>query len=496
MNNINSASKLNLASADRQKLKLGKLGGVALAAAALLTGSYCTPVLAADILAPNGHDWSGIYVGTFAGVSASDSLLEDAYCRNNIDGADPENPPCGDEFPELFGARGDGNAITFGGLIGYNLQLNSGLVIGLESDLGFGGGGKGPFESSVFGLQSFDKGEIDVGLAGSTRFRAGYALDRWLPYVTGGIAYAKYDAKQTREAAAENRFGDGSFVGWTAGAGLNYAATDNIIFGLEYRYTDYRNDTLLLLSDSDPDTNSYEASLKQHEIRTSIAYALGATGRTSDTQDKDDWSGLYVGAFGGLASLDGIDDNAFCRLNLGECGGNTYGAPVDGKAPAFGGLVGYNHSFASGLVLGAEADLGVGGKAKGGFVSGDGITTFEQVAKVDVGLNGSARLRAGYAAGEWLPFVTAGLAYARYNVTTTGPSLEENRFSNGNLLGWTAGAGLNYAVASGIIVGAEYRYTDYGSDTHLYYSSTDGELWSQDVDLKQHEVRASLAYQF
>jgi outer membrane immunogenic protein len=493
MNYMNSGSKLNVAFADRQKLP--KLGGVALAAA-LLTGSYCSPSFAADILAPNGHDWSGIYVGTFAGVSASNSVLEDAYCRNSFNGVDPENPPCdGDGRSELIGAKGDGNEFTFGGLIGYNLQLDGGLVIGLESDLGFGGGGKGPFESSVFGLSSFDKGEIDVGLAGSTRVRAGYALDRWLPYVTGGIAYAKYDAKQTREVAAENRFGDGSFVGWTAGAGLNYAATDNIIFGLEYRYTDYRNDTLLLFSDGDPDTNSYEASLKQHEIRTSIAYALGATARTSDTQDKDDWSGLYAGAFGGLASLDGIDDNAFCRLNLRECGGNTYGAPVNGKGPAFGGLVGYNHSFAGGFVLGAEADLGVGGKAKGGFVSGDGSPS-DQSAKVDIGLNGSARLRAGYAAGDWLPFVTAGLAYARYHVATTGPSLEENRFSDGNLLGWSAGAGLNYAVASGIIVGAEYRYTDYGSDTHLYYSSTDGELWSQDVDLKQHEVRASLAYQF
>jgi outer membrane immunogenic protein len=469
-----------------------KLCGVAIALG-LLTATTGSSSFAADSAIESSHNWSGLYIGAYGGVAASDGLLDNAYCRNNISNPDPDN--CSDsgdptDTPELFGAPVDGNAPSFGGLIGYNLQLDSGLVVGLESDLGVGGRGKGSFESSVFGVSSFDNGEIDIGLNGSTRLRAGYALDRWLPYFTAGVAYARYDTKELLfDRDVPNRFGDGNFVGWTVGAGLNYAVTSNIIFGAEYRYTDFGSDTHF-----DNTQDSREASLDQHEIRTTIAYAMGATGGISDTQSSGDWSGLYAGVYGGHASLDGEDDNTFCRLN--GCGTTgTYGAPIDGGAVTFGGLIGHNHQFDGGFVLGFEGDFGIGGQAKGNFVTGnDGPR--DQVAKVDLGLTGSARLRAGYAVDKWLPFVTTGLAYAQYDVTTSGPTPEDNRFGDGNLLGWTAGAGLNYAMGNGIIIGAEYRYTDYGSDTHLYYSNADGETWSQDVDLKQHEVRASLAYQF
>jgi outer membrane immunogenic protein len=494
---LNSRSiELQKRSADLVRHKSIKLRGVAIVFG-LLTATTSSSSFAADAAIENSHNWSGLYIGAYGGVAASDGLLDDAYCRNNISGTDPGNPPCNGGAPELYGAAVDGNAFTIGGLLGYNLQLDSGVVVGVESDLGFGGRGKGNFESSVNGVSSFEKGEIDIGLNGSTRLRAGYAIDRLLPYITGGVAYAQYDTKMLRENPVENRFGDGSFVGWTAGAGMNYAVTSNIIFGVEYRYTDYGSDTLLLLSNADTDTNSFEASLKQHEIRASVAYALGAPAGSNETQDISDWSGVYAGVYGSHAWVDGKDDNTFCRLNavFGECGGGTYGVPVDGGGLAFGGLIGYNHQFNSGLVFGFEGDLGIGSKADGTFVSSiDGPS--DQTAEVDVGLNGSARLRAGYAVDQWMPFVTAGLAYAQYEVTTSGPNTGDNRFGDGNLLGWTAGAGLNYAVGNGIIIGAEYRYTDYGSDTHLYYSKTDGGLWSQDVDLKQHEVRASLAYQF
>jgi outer membrane immunogenic protein len=481
--------------------KKGKLNCVAIALG-IVASTSTIPAFAADSLAPDGHDWTGLYFGVYGGIAASDGLLDDAWCRNNINTPDPDNCSSDDgdtDTPELYGAPVDGNAITFGGLIGYNHQFNSGVVFGVESDLGFGGRGTGSFESSVNGVSSFEKGEIDIGLAGSTRLRAGYALNQWLPYITAGVAYAQYKADLRREDPNENRQGDGSFVGWTAGAGLNYAVSSNVIFGLEYRYTDYGSDTHLLYSGADTDTRSSDASLTQHEIRASVAYAMGAPADEGGSQDASDWSGIYTGIFAGHAFLDGIDDNSFCRLNavFGECGGGTYGAPVDGNALTLGGLIGYSHRFDSGMVFGVEGDVGLGGSAEGNFVHGlDGVNP-DHSAKVDVVFNGSTRLRAGYAVGDWLPFVTAGVAYAKYNVTTSNPTfVSDNRFGDGNLFGWTVGTGLNYAIANGVILGLEYRYTDYGSDTHLYYADTDGDLWSQDLELTQHEVRATVAYDF
>jgi outer membrane immunogenic protein len=500
MNTLNSKrKKLHKLPAILERHKRAKLNGVAIVLG-LLISTLSLPAFAADSSDPDQHDWTGLYFGVYGEVAASDGLLDDAFCRNNINTPDPDNCSNDDgdtDTPELYGAPLDGNAFAFGGLIGYNHQFNTGVVFGVESDLGLGGRGKGSFESSVFGVSGFDKGEINIGLAGSTRLRAGYALDQWLPYVTAGVAYAQYEADFRREDPNENRQGDGSFVGWTAGAGLNYAVSSNVIFGFEYRYTDYGSDTLLMFSNGDTNTQSYEASLKQHELRASVAYAMGAPAGAGGSQDASDWSGIYTGVYAGHASLDGLDDNSFCRLNavFGECGGGTYGVPVDGGALTIGGLIGYNHQFSSGLVFGFEGDIGLGGKAEGTFVSSVGGPS-DQTAEVDLGLNGSARLRAGYAVNNWLPFVTAGVAYAQYDVTTSSPNIEENRFGDGNLLGWTAGGGLNYAITNNVILGVEYRYTYYGSDTHLYYADTDGDLWSQDLDLTQHEVRASLAYAF
>ena len=87
-------------------------------------------------------------------------------------------------------------------------------------------------------------GEIKLRLSGSARVRAGYAVDRWLPFVTGGVAFAKYTA--TINAAEQPleypRSGKGNLVGWTLGGGVNYALTDHVILGAEYRFTNFGKD--------------------------------------------------------------------------------------------------------------------------------------------------------------------------------------------------------------------------------------------------------------
>jgi outer membrane immunogenic protein len=61
-------------------------------------------------------------------------------------------------------------------------------------------------------------------------------MGRWLPYVTGGVAFA--EGKRT-----EVFFGTTSatnwHTGWTAGAGLEYAIDNHWSVRGEYRYSDF-----------------------------------------------------------------------------------------------------------------------------------------------------------------------------------------------------------------------------------------------------------------
>jgi outer membrane immunogenic protein len=91
------------------------------------------------------------------------------------------------------------------------------------------------------------------------RARAGFAADQFLIYVTGGFAFGNADST-TRFAYFDNatftapstlawsgNTSDTRF-GWTAGAGVEYAFTNNWTAKLEYLYFDL-GDTSYVLTD-------------------------------------------------------------------------------------------------------------------------------------------------------------------------------------------------------------------------------------------------------
>jgi len=57
-------------------------------------------------------------------------------------------------------------------------------------------------------------------------------------------------------------------AGYTLGAGVDYAATDNVILRVEYRFTDFGNRTESLDFGNAKETNR----LRTNEIRMGIAY--------------------------------------------------------------------------------------------------------------------------------------------------------------------------------------------------------------------------------
>lgn len=108
-----------------------------------------------------------------------------------------------------------------GATIGANWQWGS-LVFGPEADIMFSGLDDGSASAS--------KWELDW--LGTVRGRVGAAWDRFLPYVTGGLAYGK--GVLTTPAFKD----DVTHIGWTVGAGVEAAVTQTISAKIEYLYVD------------------------------------------------------------------------------------------------------------------------------------------------------------------------------------------------------------------------------------------------------------------
>jgi outer membrane immunogenic protein len=220
--------------------KLLLSAGFLLAAA---NGSFAADALAPQTVAT--YTWSGVYVGADAGYAWGDSTQD----FDNLDYNVPLDP------------KG-----WFGGLYaGYNYQLSNNVVLGVEGDFNFSGvdadGVRGVFGGGVDPTYSYGS---DLKWSGSLRGRVGYAVDRFLPFVTGGVAVGRYEISQT---AADPYSHTNTFTGWTLGAGVDYAMTDNVILRAEYRYTDFGDKHI-----EDPVWTSQKVDLSTSDIRLGIAY--------------------------------------------------------------------------------------------------------------------------------------------------------------------------------------------------------------------------------
>lgn len=115
------------------------------------------------------------------------------------------------------------NGVLGGVQLGYNHDFG-GFVLGVEGDIQLANM-KQTVGIVTMGIEQF----------GTVRARAGLAVDRFLPYVTGGLAVANGNMSSSAPAHSENKV----HVGWTIGAGVEFAATDNITLKTEYLYADF-----------------------------------------------------------------------------------------------------------------------------------------------------------------------------------------------------------------------------------------------------------------
>lgn len=121
--------------------------------------------------------------------------------------------------------------------VGYNYQFTNNVVLGVDADFAWTGADD---TVTLFsgGLQSASL-DSDLDWTGAARVRLGYAVDRFLPYIAGGVAFGKLSHSAYDGGGLLVGTDDDTNVGWTLGAGLEYAFTDNLIGRAEYRYTDF-----------------------------------------------------------------------------------------------------------------------------------------------------------------------------------------------------------------------------------------------------------------
>lgn len=97
-------------------------------------------------------------------------------------------------------------------------------------------------------LTSLQSNSEQIDWFGTLRAKLGFALNNWLLYGTGGLAYGRVATSGcicfgAIPAGLVNFNGSNSTtnVGWAVGAGLNYGLTSNWIVGIEYLYVDLGN---------------------------------------------------------------------------------------------------------------------------------------------------------------------------------------------------------------------------------------------------------------
>jgi outer membrane immunogenic protein len=113
-----------------------------------------------------------------------------------------------------------------GGTVGYNYQFGQ-AVVGLEGDIDWADINGTTTTFCTFGCKTSDDWLSTV------RGRLGYAADRFMPFVTGGLAIG--DIKASTPGFAGNSTTN---TGWTLGAGLEFAIAGNWTAKAEYLYVD------------------------------------------------------------------------------------------------------------------------------------------------------------------------------------------------------------------------------------------------------------------
>lgn len=167
---------------------------------------------APPIVAPPAYSWTGIYLGLEGGGGWG----RENYGDNTLS-ALPTSP---------VSQRPDGG--IFGGVLGYRYQIGQ-WVLGVEGSAAWAHLDS-TATSGVF-TENFKTRALYTATG-----QVGWAFDRALLYAKGG--WAGVSVNNFLSGAGGTASNTQTDSGWTAGVGLDYAAWQNIVLGVEYDYID------------------------------------------------------------------------------------------------------------------------------------------------------------------------------------------------------------------------------------------------------------------
>lgn len=217
------------------------------------------------------------------------------------------------------------------------------------------------------------------------------------------------------------------------------------------------------------------------------------------------WSGFYVGAHAGYGWADWSSSVAHpCPKCL----------PQQHQADAFAGSGDLGgDGWLGGFQVGAARQIGpwvLGVEADVSWPDMSGSHTFRMDYDTDwavqssIELMGTGRVKIGYSLGRVQVYGTGGVAWAivdsdMQTVSITGPVVMSELSSSTSHVGWTVGAGMEWAMTDRLSVKADYLYIDIGEEDHdpkgLAYAGTPQQFNHHELmseDLKIHTVRVGV----
>jgi len=490
------------------------------------------------------HDWTGPYAGLQIGMGVGENGGSFSYFT-----------PDGFFGTPSFVTNGYG--VLAGAHAGYNKQFDN-WVLGLEAAADVTDLNKGEQLGWTAPLQ-FDPvtfaalcptfncgGSIDANISsyfqGSLRARAGYAWNRLLVYGTGGLAFGAFNVLSS--AGGQDQFGNFYYataqgrslwrLGWTGGAGVEYAITPRWSARAEWRYSDFGHiaeaPTSFSTTVGGPLYYQGDRHVTENQIEVGASYKFGGVdpelfpivppivkgpplaaglpslkGGPAPTAYAANWTGLYIGGQAGY----GYGDNHGAYNFLTASGIDRSGAlQHDAQGVIFGSHAGYNQQFESELVLGLEASIDGATLIRRESLGATDLAGNQAVlnSMVQSDIQGSARVRAGYAFGRLLPYVTGGLAIGHFGTQSDFAGSNNTNFSYDGYathglqwttrLGWTVGGGAEWAVNDHWSIRGEYRYSEFGSvsDTPTVFSP--GTFYGGGRRLDQGQVQFGASYKF
>lgn len=238
------------------------------------------------------YSWTGWYVGLNAGAAIDDSSneMDPSGCFLLAVGNCGVGGAAANPLRTFYGPNHQ-TAFTGGAQAGYNWQVQS-WVFGFETDINYSGINESSTQipaltgvlTRAFPVVSFGE---RLDWFGTLRGRIGFTpTSNWLLYATGGLAYGQVSSSTNvlfplSCCGGDNYVGSMSTtrVGWTAGAGAEWAFSGNWSVKAEYLYVDlgstnYLDPIINAAAVGVPATASYTTNLsaREHIVRVGVNY--------------------------------------------------------------------------------------------------------------------------------------------------------------------------------------------------------------------------------